>query len=101
MFSLNLGQIQFDPSHTIDQHRPQGYSQEVTNTTSAPNYFEPTRANATNEEVLEVQISTPTTNLSKPEIGPEVPEFLEIHDPKHRHPRESSGESTIVRQYLM
>jgi len=91
MFSLNLGQIQFDPSHTIDQHRPQGYSNEMPHATNVTYYFEPTRVNATDEEALELQIS-PRGNHSNSQSEAEVPEFLEIHDPKHRHPRESSGE---------
>ncbi|KAH8378678.1 hypothetical protein KR009_000725 [Drosophila setifemur] len=94
MFSLNLGQIQFDPLHTIDEHRPLGYSTEsptIKNST-INTFFGDTsnRVNATDEEALEVEISTPTSNLTKPDAGPEMPEFLEIHDPKHRHPRESS-----------
>lgn len=94
MYSLNLGQIQFDPSHTIDEHRPQGYTQEIANSLNASTrYFEESgRSNATEDEALEVQISTPDSNLSKSDSGPEIPEFLEIHDPKHRHPRESHGE---------
>ncbi|KAH8234889.1 hypothetical protein KR032_005111 [Drosophila birchii] len=87
MFSLNLGQIQFDPLHTIEEHRPDGYTKEITNVTS--NFLEePARANSTDDEALEVQIST--SNLTKSESGPEIPEFLEIHDPRHRHPRESN-----------
>ncbi|SPP76029.1 zinc transporter ZIP10 isoform X2 [Drosophila guanche] len=86
MYSLNLGQIEFDPSHTIDEHRPRGYSNETKASTNGTYFEKQIKANATGDESMDVQISSKTSNNS----GPAVPEFLEIHDPKHRHPRESS-----------
>ncbi|KAH8405390.1 hypothetical protein KR222_010289 [Zaprionus bogoriensis] len=82
MYSLGLGHIQFDPAHTIEQHRPQGQNQ--TNDTQSRN----------DDTLSDLQVSI-RAELEKNLLGVtreenQTIEFREMHDPKHRHPRESS-----------
>ncbi|XP_034105809.1 zinc transporter foi [Drosophila albomicans] len=84
MYSLGLGHIQFESTHTIDEHRPQGYEYAMeTKVDVQP---------STNESQTDIQLTdqhskknqTQASNVTK------ILEFREMHDPKHRHPREST-----------
>lgn len=89
MYSLGLGHIEFDPTHTIEQHRAPGYNQSkiVNNTKAIPDI----------DALSDLQLSI-RAELEKNLLGytldeNQTMEFREMHDPKHRHPRESSGKS--------
>ncbi|XP_046867729.1 zinc transporter ZIP10 isoform X2 [Drosophila willistoni] len=84
MFSLGLGQIQFEPSHTLKEHRPQGYNETKVNSSAIG---QQTKLNTPGEDAApDVQVVVIRNHT---DVTSSVPDFLEIHDPKHRHPRES------------
>ncbi|EDW70333.1 zinc transporter ZIP5 isoform X1 [Drosophila virilis] len=83
MYSLGLGHIEFDPAHTIEEHRPVGYNSTKHNATTA---------NPSPDDALsDVQLSSQQLEKNAGRTGRnQSVEFREMHDPKHRHPRESS-----------
>lgn len=89
MYSLGLGHIEFDPTHTIEQHRAPGYNQSkiVNNTKAIPDI------NALSDLQLSIRAELEKNLLGYTLDENQTVEFREMHDPKHRHPRESSGKS--------
>lgn len=91
MFSLGLGEIEFNPIHTIEQHHPNGYKvPEITditdtsdndvlsyNHTSAENATKKLETNSDNSGDADANTPQNSTNNN----------FKSLHDPKHRHPR--------------
>lgn len=90
MYSLGLGHIEFDPTHTIEQHRAPGYNQSktiVNNTKAIPD------VDALSNLQLSIRAELEKNLLGYTLDENQTVEFREMHDPKHRHPRESSGNS--------
>lgn len=89
MFNLGLGEIEFNPIHTIEQHHPNGY--RVPDITDLSD----------NDDMLSYNHTIPESTTKKPEINNSLSDnidgsslqnstdgdFKSLHDPKHRHPR--------------
>lgn len=95
MYSLGLGHIEFDPKHTIEEHRLPVHNQTqspIANNTQIPNAEQSTQSDLqlTIRAELEKKLLGHTLDENQ------TVEFHEIHDPKHRHTRESSGKSDVV-----
>ncbi|EDW19732.1 zinc transporter foi [Drosophila mojavensis] len=89
MYSLGLGHIEFGPTHTIEEHRPEGYNSTKLKINSTYSITD----DASNDVLLYInQLHKKDENSEKNSID-DAPliEFREMHDPKHRHPRESSA----------
>ncbi|KAL7734991.1 hypothetical protein ACLKA6_011255 [Drosophila palustris] len=85
MYSLGLGEIHFKSSHNIEDHRPKGY-----------NYSQETALDI-NSSNIDVQLSIQDLeqnplnhNKTQSSNATRSDEFREMHDPRHRHTRESS-----------
>lgn len=90
MYSLGLGHIEFDPTHTIEQHRPPGYKQSkpiINNTKIIPD------VDALSDRQLSIRAELEKNLLGYTLDENQTVEFREMHDPKHRHPRQSNGKS--------
>lgn len=90
MYSLGLGHIEFDPTHTIEQHRPPGYKQStpaINNTKAIPD------VDALSDRQLSIRAELEKNLLGYTLDENQTLEFREMHDPKHRHPRDSKGKS--------
>lgn len=114
MHNLGLGGLEFSPTHTVDQHRPDGFklpdiviepenpdsstaaAQE--NSTSQPfsgssvDILSKTTSvdNAVNEITTESVDNGKNNDLSKDMWNSDLWQdivFKQMHDPKHRHPR--------------
>lgn len=90
MYSLGLGHIEFDPTHTIEQHRPPGYKQSkpiINNTKIIPD------VDTLSDRQLSIRAELEKNLLGYTLDENQTVEFREMHDPKHRHPRQSNGKS--------
>uniref|UniRef100_W8BTE1 Zinc transporter ZIP14 n=1 Tax=Ceratitis capitata TaxID=7213 RepID=W8BTE1_CERCA len=101
MFNLGLGQIEFEPEHTIDEHRPKGFktidSAEDAQLTA---YFEQQSLRFSpsdddievlTQRVVESKQTDELDILLKEKEKGILLEFKEMHDPKHRHPRDTDA----------
>ncbi|XP_011178623.2 zinc transporter ZIP6 [Zeugodacus cucurbitae] len=97
MYNLGLGQIEFEPEHTIDEHRPKGF--KIDNEQLAA-YFEQQSLKflPTGEDIqvltqrnAQGKVSDELDILIKEKEKGILLEFKEMHDPKHRHPRDSDA----------
>lgn len=104
MHSLKLGGLEFNPSHTVNEHRPKNFTlPDIT--------LEPSSSNETFDLTLlqaaqSLKTDLQTTNnhsdhgsLEEVSVRPNLSDdmwnedlwmdvvFKEMHDPKHRHPR--------------
>lgn len=113
MHNLGLGGLEFSPTHTVDQHRPEGFiladiviDSEITataateKTTTAHPFLGPslgipsdliTDENDINDITTEsTESGRHHTDLSKDMWNSDLWQnivFKQMHDPKHRHPR--------------
>ncbi|XP_014098454.3 zinc transporter ZIP10 [Bactrocera oleae] len=97
MYNLGLGQIEFEPEHTIDKHRPKGFKIDNAQLTA---YFEQKsfKIEPTNEDIqvlmqdnAQGKVADELDILIKEKEKGILLEFKEMHDPKHRHPRDSDA----------
>lgn len=96
MHNLGLGGLEFNPTHTIDEHRPAGFK--------LPNVIEDVTSSAqTSINLNGTTISDKKENTTSPTTIYEYQSkdaiadhhhdsiadnlFRTLHDPKHRHPR--------------
>lgn len=114
MHNLGLGGLEFSPTHTVDQHRPEGFrlpdiviEPEITVSSTAATE-EKTTAQPLSESSVVILSRTITENIALNDITTESVEnerhidlskdmwnsdlwqdivFKQMHDPKHRHPR--------------
>ncbi|XP_053953441.1 zinc transporter foi [Anastrepha ludens] len=98
MYNLGLGQIEFEPEHTIDQHRPKGYKTlESDDDAKLTAYFERqiSKLSPSDEDIEVLKQNQKSADELDILIGGKdkgvLLEFKEMHDPKHRHPRESDA----------
>ncbi|XP_067643111.1 zinc transporter ZIP6 isoform X2 [Eurosta solidaginis] len=102
MYNLGIGQIEFEAEHTIDKHRPKGFKTwDKEDDAKLTEYFEQqilTLSPANEDDVQVVaQGEAEKKNVDELDIlvkekGKEVLlEFKEMHDPRHRHPRDSDA----------
>lgn len=104
MYSLGLGHIEFEASHTIDEHHPTGYLKdneelmktymEIQTIKLLPDdddvHIAQDRSGKKSDEVATKHSNDDTTTEeSKKTTENGILEFKEMHDPKHRHPREN------------
>lgn len=98
MYNLGLGQIEFEPEHTVDVHRPKGF--KIDDDAQLTAYFEQKnlKLQPTDEdmEVLtqknsEEKVTDELDILMKEKEKGILLEFKEMHDPKHRHRRDSDA----------
>lgn len=110
MHNLGLGGLEFSPTHTVDQHRPDGFrlvdiiepEKTVTSTiaaievkpTSQPSVLTTSKTiyddNPVNEITTESVEYGRNNDLSKDMWNSDLWQdivFKQMHDPKHRHPR--------------
>lgn len=101
MHSLKLGGLEFNPSHTVNEHRPKNFTlpdiiiEEPTNSTfdlhllnGAANY--PVQNPNRDDSVLDIDDNAVTPSLMDDMWNEDLWSnvvFKEMHDPKHRHPR--------------
>ncbi|XP_017483217.1 PREDICTED: zinc transporter ZIP6 [Rhagoletis zephyria] len=99
MYNLGLGQIEFEPEHTIDQHRPKGFkTSERDDDPKLTAYFEQQslKLSPADEDIAMLK-ERDAMQKNTDELGLLIREkevlleFKEMHDPKHRHPRESDA----------
>lgn len=87
MFSLGLGEIEFNPLHTLEQHHPNGYKvPDITDISD--NDVLSYHINATKK--IEIKNVTSANNGDNNEVlikNSTDNDFKSLHDPKHRHPR--------------
>lgn len=105
MYNLGLGQIEFDASHTIDEHRPNGYEKRSENESVIKSFIEEQTVKLLSEDndvqIRDDQMNSYVKNRKAPQplddnhkkqdiirVKGVILEFKEMHDPKHRHPRE-------------
>uniref|UniRef100_A0A1A9WQ12 Zinc transporter foi n=1 Tax=Glossina brevipalpis TaxID=37001 RepID=A0A1A9WQ12_9MUSC len=105
MYSLGLGQIEFDATHTIDEHRPNGYEKRSENESIIKSFIEEQTVKLLSEDndvqIEDDQINRYIKNRKASQslddnhkkqdiirVKGVILEFKEMHDPKHRHPRE-------------
>lgn len=110
MHSLKLGGLEFNPSHTVNEHRPKNFTlpdiiiEESSNLTFDLSLLEkginPT--NASTDDAFKEQIAkvgnAPANNSLNDMWNEDLwlnVDFKEMHDPKHRHPRHN-GKSYIL-----
>lgn len=109
MYNLGLGGLEFNVTHTIEEHHPDGYkipdleddinllndNNENNSDNSQENIkieFE-SNTNKNNEDspnIQNIEIYDSTNNimnLDQAEINENEMNFRKMHDPKHRHPR--------------
>ncbi|XP_037935792.1 zinc transporter ZIP6 [Teleopsis dalmanni] len=111
MYNLGLGQLEFDPTHTIDEHHSPSFQQKPENDLELKNYIEQNMKLLPNDvddiQLTESTSKSKTSSMSadtdnsnkedtdvKERIAREkgiLLEFKEMHDPKHRHPRENDA----------
>lgn len=106
MHSLKLGGLEFNPSHTVNEHRPKNFTlpdiiiEEPDNST-----FELTSIKADNNQSAPLTINDKDLAVTEHSVNPSSSDaqilldnmwnedlwldvdFKEMHDPKHRHPR--------------
>lgn len=107
MHNLGLGGIEFSPTHTVDEHRTKDYKlaeisigeNESLSLEKETNFksFTNAHAIANNEKVQEVMNTTNPEQNSNPQNDSfynmwnsslwQASSFIQMHDPKHRHPR--------------
>lgn len=96
MHNLQLGGLEFSPSHTVDEHRPKNFTLpdihiEESTISSNPTILErQTVGEAAEEERTKISANSVAPNFSddmwNEDLWSDV-DFTEMHDPKHRHPR--------------
>lgn len=95
MYNLGLGQIQFEPEHTIAEHRPKGF--KIDNAQLAAYSEQQSLKFLPSDEDIQVltqpnvqgKVADELDILIKEKEKGILLEFKEMHDPKHRHPRDS------------
>lgn len=96
MHNLGLGGLEFNPTHTIDEHRPVGFKLLNVIEDAEPTQNNTTTINTENGAEFAQIIETTTTQYETPPKDDEFSEadestngnvFRLMHDPKHRHPR--------------
>ncbi|TMW47412.1 hypothetical protein DOY81_007510 [Sarcophaga bullata] len=99
MYSLGLGQIEFEEDHTIEEHHPNGLKNKHDDEMKTYIDIQTIKLLSDDDDVQIAQknvhkknIDHETSNDSKEDKNL-ILEFKELHDPKHRHPREN--EATI------
>jgi zinc transporter 5 len=94
MHNLGLGGLEFNPTHTIDEHRPVGFKLLNVIEDAEPSQNNPT-STENGAELAQITDTTTTQyeTLSKDDEFIEADDstngnvFRLMHDPKHRHPR--------------
>lgn len=114
MHNLGLGQLEFEPSHTIDKHHPTGTTNYDANGEAVKSYMEQQTNKLLSDDNDDDDMQI-TQDISEKQQTPDntvhhehtssqhdnsnaplktadntvIVEFKEMHDPKHRHPREN------------
>lgn len=90
MFSLGLGEIEFSPIHTIEQHHPNGYKVpdigDISDNDTLSYTILQTVENATRKSEINSEDKSGANNDSLNQNSTNN-DFKSLHDPKHRHPR--------------
>lgn len=115
MHNLGLGGLEFQPSHTVNEHRPDGFKlpeiildDDKNNTLDGQHYNDTSSVNGfiDNYAFLQINIANETSNHANGSEGNGKSNFTngslsdmwnstfwqggtfkQMHDPKHRHPR--------------
>lgn len=95
MYNLGIGNIEFNPTHTLDEHRPSGFKVpdiEENDTESSPTDVDTivTNGNAKDERLRNVALdnkNSETDDIIWTNEMSKDTQFKTLHDPKHRHPR--------------
>lgn len=106
MHSLKLGGLEFNPSHTVDEHRPKNFTlpdiivEEPSNSTfdiallQASNRLNLTAKTSSKGNAIEEVSAADSGTEERNALDDMWNEdrwlnvtFKEMHDPKHRHPR--------------
>lgn len=99
MYSLGLGQIEFEASHTIDEHHPNGFKNK--DHEEMKSYMDIQTIKLLPDED-DVQIAQKKMENNSDNKDKEIIlEFKEMHDPKHRHPRENGKHIIIVNSTIV
>lgn len=124
MHNINLGGLEFSPSHTVDEHRPKDFKLPdivIEDSTNAVYQHRSTNVHENNQSTIIVQnltaivedyapnvvktallpssIVDQESNLSKDMWNEDLwmnVAFKEMHDPKHRHPRHHGKNDLIM-----
>ncbi|XP_037820130.1 zinc transporter ZIP6, partial [Lucilia sericata] len=97
MYSLGLGQIEFEASHTIDEHHPHGLSNNLKDHEEMKSYMDiQTIKLLPDDDDVQIAQKKSQEKTSGHENDSKndkdiILEFKEMHDPKHRHPRENEA----------
>lgn len=93
MHNLGLGGLEFNPTHTIDEHRPVGFKllnviedgeQSQRNSNASANGAELAEITDTTTAQFE---TPPADDFRETDDSIDENIFRLLHDPKHRHPR--------------
>lgn len=86
MFNLGIGNIEFNPTHTLDEHRPNGFIIPDIDETDIDDSVPLTNAYVNDERLRRVSFNN--QNIETVDIiWTNDSTFKNLHDPKHRHPR--------------
>lgn len=95
MYSLGLGQIEFEEDHTIEEHHPNGLKNKHDDEIKSYIDIQTIKLLSDDDDVQIAQTKVHNRNIDH-EANNEseqdkniILEFKELHDPKHRHPREN------------
>ncbi|XP_073839615.1 zinc/iron regulated transporter-related protein 71B [Musca autumnalis] len=106
MYNLGLGHLEFEPSHTIDEHKAKSAANNNVNEDAIKSYMDSQtkKLGSDNDDVQGSKVKTQKADKSHEyqhddQDGqshqsldtPIIVEFKEMHDPKHRHPRENDA----------
>lgn len=92
MFNLGIGNIEFTPTHTLDEHRPSGFKvpdiEEIDTDLSLieTETIVTHNGNAKDERLRNVAVDNQNSETDDI-LWTNDNSFKTLHDPKHRHPR--------------
>ncbi|XP_075163940.1 zinc/iron regulated transporter-related protein 71B [Haematobia irritans] len=98
MYNLGLGQLEFEPSHTIDEHKSKSRNSENVHVDIIKSYIDQQTNKLISDDDYGNGIEITQDSKAKQQShGDEskkltdtiIVEFKEMHDPKHRHPRDN------------